>query len=135
MIRRPPRSTLFPYTTLFRSRIGEEGWSAMRRGPPCCRIGWRDELGRHFACRPECRIVEDGEILLDRTAARIRWQTRGTVDAIAVAGVGLDQAGINGKALAADQSLVDAALQHRLEQTSQQVTIAKAAVAGLSASP
>src|SRR3712207_8705189 len=25
MIRRPPRSTLFPYTTLFRSRVREEG--------------------------------------------------------------------------------------------------------------
>src|SRR5438874_7227509 len=25
MIRRPPRSTLFPYTTLFRSRIGSSG--------------------------------------------------------------------------------------------------------------
>src|SRR3712207_8322576 len=25
MIRRPPRSTLFPYTTLFRSRLGREG--------------------------------------------------------------------------------------------------------------
>src|SRR5258708_10642420 len=25
MIRRPPRSTLFPYTTLFRSRAGEGG--------------------------------------------------------------------------------------------------------------
>src|SRR5256885_6854244 len=25
MIRRPPRSTLFPYTTLFRSRIGHSG--------------------------------------------------------------------------------------------------------------
>src|SRR2546429_1749502 len=25
MIRRPPRSTLFPYTTLFRSRTGEPG--------------------------------------------------------------------------------------------------------------
>src|SRR2546422_5991369 len=25
MIRRPPRSTLFPYTTLFRSRPGDEG--------------------------------------------------------------------------------------------------------------
>src|SRR2546422_4497909 len=25
MIRRPPRSTLFPYTTLFRSLIGERG--------------------------------------------------------------------------------------------------------------
>src|SRR5438034_8433810 len=28
MIRRPPRSTLFPYTTLFRS-----GWAARARGP------------------------------------------------------------------------------------------------------
>src|SRR3712207_8776643 len=27
MIRRPPRSTLFPYTTLFRSFIGERGES------------------------------------------------------------------------------------------------------------
>src|SRR3712207_8431722 len=26
MIRRPPRSTLFPYTTLFRSNLGEAGW-------------------------------------------------------------------------------------------------------------
>src|SRR3712207_8869299 len=25
MIRRPPRSTLFPYTTLFRSRVGDRG--------------------------------------------------------------------------------------------------------------
>src|SRR3989454_1226115 len=30
MIRRPPRSTLFPYTTLFRSLVGDGtlGWSA-----------------------------------------------------------------------------------------------------------
>src|SRR5256885_9247279 len=36
MIRRPPRSTLFPYTTLFRSRIGLELYSvrdAMHRDP------------------------------------------------------------------------------------------------------
>src|SRR3712207_7070513 len=26
MIRRPPRSTLFPYTTLFRSLVGSGGW-------------------------------------------------------------------------------------------------------------
>src|SRR3712207_7415461 len=26
MIRRPPRSTLFPYTTLFRSTVDAEGW-------------------------------------------------------------------------------------------------------------
>src|SRR2546425_7181943 len=39
MIRRPPRSTLFPYTTLFRSGSGWRGrgcrrsWSAARRLP------------------------------------------------------------------------------------------------------
>src|SRR2546430_9364955 len=33
MIRRPPRSTLFPYTTLFRSHIGERefGFAPVRR--------------------------------------------------------------------------------------------------------
>src|SRR5436189_5889608 len=30
MIRRPPRSTLFPYTTLFRSRCGRGKFSAWR---------------------------------------------------------------------------------------------------------
>src|SRR5439155_3320231 len=32
MIRRPPRSTLFPYTTLFRSRGGEKAVSRVREG-------------------------------------------------------------------------------------------------------
>src|SRR2546429_6202702 len=31
MIRRPPRSTLFPYTTLFRSGVGEAGKQDKRR--------------------------------------------------------------------------------------------------------
>src|SRR5258708_21622636 len=31
MIRRPPRSTLFPYTTLFRSREGHRGHAVRRR--------------------------------------------------------------------------------------------------------
>src|SRR2546429_3306738 len=30
MIRRPPRSTLFPYTTLFRSKVGAEGGKSHR---------------------------------------------------------------------------------------------------------
>src|SRR3712207_7368998 len=34
MIRRPPRSTLFPYTTLFRSRRGTPRRGSPRRGPP-----------------------------------------------------------------------------------------------------
>src|SRR3712207_7620334 len=38
MIRRPPRSTLFPYTTLFRSQKGGHGWkSAAHVDAPGCR--------------------------------------------------------------------------------------------------
>src|SRR3989442_10254525 len=33
MIRRPPRSTLFPYTTLFRSAPPSLGWWVTRRTP------------------------------------------------------------------------------------------------------
>src|SRR2546430_8769704 len=58
MIRRPPRSTLFPYTTLFRSIIGQFLWPSLvvvfdwrcsygqgakyrgaGRGGPCCALG------------------------------------------------------------------------------------------------
>src|SRR2546427_8360794 len=34
MIRRPPRSTLFPYTTLFRSRVREPSPILLRRREP-----------------------------------------------------------------------------------------------------
>src|SRR3712207_9437470 len=34
MIRRPPRSTLFPYTTLFRSYTGRTARNAVMWGPP-----------------------------------------------------------------------------------------------------
>src|SRR3712207_7738736 len=37
MIRRPPRSTLFPYTTLFRSRQGPGGSGAGRGGAAAVR--------------------------------------------------------------------------------------------------
>src|SRR5689334_24724216 len=33
MMRRPPRSTLFPYTTLFRSRLVRRRWTNPRRAP------------------------------------------------------------------------------------------------------
>src|SRR2546422_9751041 len=38
MIRRPPRSTLFPYTTLFRSLGAQPGEESLRR--PCRRLGF-----------------------------------------------------------------------------------------------
>src|SRR2546425_12835351 len=45
MIRRPPRSTLFPYTTLFRSDVGEvRREDGAELGPPVQDRG--DQLGR-----------------------------------------------------------------------------------------
>jgi len=43
-------------------------------------------------------------------------------------GIGLDQAGVHGKAFSADQPLVHAALHHRLEQVTEQVALTEAAV-------
>src|SRR2546426_9962829 len=48
MIRRPPRSTLFPYTTLFRSRSAAGTWRSPARAP-CwdrCRACARDSQRR-----------------------------------------------------------------------------------------
>src|SRR5437764_6662174 len=44
MIRRPPRSTLFPYTTLFRSPVPEEKTS--RRNPTRCAGRWPPRTDR-----------------------------------------------------------------------------------------
>src|SRR5215213_11492888 len=49
MIRRPPRSTLFPYTTLFRSRPGP----VARRRPARPRCTPRPRRGAHAAPRSE----------------------------------------------------------------------------------
>src|SRR2546422_7114619 len=56
MIRRPPRSTLFPYTTLFRSRAArasapasEPGGSAQRRPGGIVRLSYADVRRGHDA--------------------------------------------------------------------------------------
>src|ERR1043165_10045866 len=43
MIRRPPRSTLFPYTTLFRSPRADSDRRRARRWPTCARSDPRSE--------------------------------------------------------------------------------------------
>src|SRR2546425_11684766 len=45
MIRRPPRSTLFPYTTLFRSRFEVRDFAPGRAGADPARGGARPEAG------------------------------------------------------------------------------------------
>src|SRR2546422_7926770 len=50
MIRRPPRSTLFPYTTLFRSRVREKTFRhGKRRRPPLSHVGRQRRAGRALA--------------------------------------------------------------------------------------
>src|SRR3712207_8661954 len=44
MIRRPPRSTLFPYTTLFRSAVTEEHLGAEGQRRPPLRMNARREV-------------------------------------------------------------------------------------------
>src|SRR2546427_3856924 len=56
MIRRPPRSTLFPYTTLFRSCSGRPAitWSSSRRLP----LLWETETRRLPASSAHSRSEE-----------------------------------------------------------------------------
>src|SRR5256885_15979657 len=69
MIRRPPRSTLFPYTTLFRSRChrpggsgagGVEGgpaWPAFSRGDPACARSEEHTSELQSPCNLVCRLL------------------------------------------------------------------------------
>src|SRR5260370_11795327 len=49
MIRRPPRSTLFPYTTLFRSW---NSWSSFDRRQPAVPVARHDREGGQFLVLP-----------------------------------------------------------------------------------
>src|SRR3712207_9446108 len=80
MIRRPPRSTLFPYTTLFRSLVVELGRKTHRPrtaadelGPPVERVGHMTIhlLGRRLVVeRSERRLGVEGVSELDPAVYR-----------------------------------------------------------------
>src|SRR5579883_3620130 len=57
MIRRPPRSTLFPYTTLFRSRHRTAKRPHQR--PPCCSLPRSEEHTSELQSRENlvCRLL------------------------------------------------------------------------------
>src|SRR5438445_7276958 len=67
MIRRPPRSTLFPYTTLFRSRR-EDGSRAGRCPPEARRAGPK---GRGTAGAARLRRLQLGRHSRDRKSTRL----------------------------------------------------------------
>src|SRR2546429_5741675 len=65
MIRRPPRSTLFPYTTLFRSAAGDRGLRkhvSVHRAP-CIRAG---ELAAQRQLREIERVQRENVEMRDR---------------------------------------------------------------------
>src|SRR2546425_6421423 len=82
MIRRPPRSTLFPYTTLFRSEPGRDAWrreAAAVRQHPACGLRHGDQLQQCSAGRSEehtselqslaylvCRLLLEKKKAIDR---------------------------------------------------------------------
>src|SRR5258708_25474921 len=63
MIRRPPRSTLFPYTTLFRSGRGQ--WVMARVTPRCC------SRGRFLSAHIPAAVDVDGLAGEDRKSTRL----------------------------------------------------------------
>src|SRR5258707_7834014 len=76
MIRRPPRSTLFPYTTLFRSRIG----AALRLPAPRCRQAY-DRISDvrpliFVLARAACTAVLHAADRRNRARCRDRKSTR-----------------------------------------------------------
>src|SRR2546425_9716010 len=53
MIRRPPRSTLFPYTTLFRSGLTDTGTTSLLRAAYAGRASVRADLATYGLARSE----------------------------------------------------------------------------------
>src|SRR3712207_2247779 len=84
MIRRPPRSTLFPYTTLFRSLAlcalalvtGREPRSVMTTGPPATAGGYSP-----ISCNLTRSILVDGELLHLATETRTCATAHAELDA------------------------------------------------------
>src|SRR3712207_8948340 len=75
MIRRPPRSTLFPYTTLFRSNVdGHPAYPAA-----VAELKQSGELGRHCRCRtaPYLNnvIEQDHRFVKKRIAASLGFRS------------------------------------------------------------
>src|SRR2546428_9720710 len=61
MIRRPPRSTLFPYTTLFRSGHRDRDAHAAGKGLHLQVLGEVLQVRRHEGLGPREEVVEDPE--------------------------------------------------------------------------
>ncbi len=71
-------------------------------------------------------IVSHGKILIDRLAGCFCRQALFALDPLLSIEIRIDQAGVDRKAFRTDQTLMDTALQNRLKQPRQQITVAEA---------
>src|SRR3712207_7862382 len=75
MIRRPPRSTLFPYTTLFRSGLAEDVRNVVVVAPDRDAGPWgllaHDRRGPERLGLEEAREVGVGDVVVDRKSTRL----------------------------------------------------------------
>src|SRR5258708_36183100 len=78
MIRRPPRSTLFPYTTLFRSILLATGATPIHLDIPLndgASIHYLRTLGDNRATVAKCAQVVDGSAVIQRDVEVNRCRT------------------------------------------------------------
>src|SRR5258708_20918053 len=72
MIRRPPRSTLFPYTTLFRSHPGERIVGRVRRADEVeAAVEQHLGLGHHALAQGLHEVRNRAQALRDRKSTRL----------------------------------------------------------------
>src|SRR3712207_8520698 len=73
MIRRPPRSTLFPYTTLFRSAGGKRAapFGATQITGPDGRVLYQHQPGADQAVKPAVAAVATDVLREDRKSTRL----------------------------------------------------------------
>src|SRR5438094_2240976 len=76
LLRRPPRSTLFPYTTLFRSSALLSGGERRREAEECVPRGDQHRAGQRTDHRPQRRAGRQRAPARDRKSTRLNSSHR-----------------------------------------------------------
>src|SRR3989344_9160450 len=85
MIRRPPRSTLFPYTTLFRSGSNDGTWLLCWQGTGIKTLGV--DGAKNLAKIANAKGLETWPVFFDKKVAENIIKKKGHADLVTAAGV------------------------------------------------
>src|SRR4029077_19351115 len=113
--------------------VSEECRSLVSSGPLRRGIGWRDELRHNLGCGSPCCVIKGCQILLHSAAGPLRIAIPApilTCDRALLIGVGLDQARIDGKTFAPNQTSHEACFDDPLEHATKNISLAEALIAG-----